>query len=212
MESFKEVHDMNNVFKPIYSAFTIFLMLTLIGVSIQAQNGRDPQNPPPSRNPEFPPGMHRQRQEDQRYEKARKRHDKARDMMLSLKIWKLTEALEINEKLAEKVYPRVRELENLRFQHLNELQKINQELRMTLDEDELKTEALKALVAQVKKLRLQQTAAEVDMLEKIFELLTPEQQAGFILVEADFHQNIRRFLHDRQGGFKDDPDEPEPPM
>lgn len=205
MESFKEVHDMNKAIKAFSSAFTICLMLVLMAPGVQAQGGRDSQNPPTPKNREFSPGMHRQRREGPR-------HETARDMMLSLKIWKLTEVLEINEKLAEKVYPRVRELENLRFQHLNELQKINQELRIALNKDGSKTEALKNLVDQAKKLRLQQTTAELEKLDKIFELLTPEQQAGFLLVEADFHQNIRRFLHDRQGGFKDDPDKPEMPM
>lgn len=179
------------------------LIMAFFSISVYAQNESVSTGDPPV-NCSFSPGMGRMHHEGPR-------HQKARDMMLSLKIWKLTEALEIDEKMAEKIYPRVRELEELRYQQLKDIQSANQELRMALEKGE-KTENLETMVDRIKKLRLQQATAELNRINEIFELLTLEQQAKFLLVEADFHQNIRRFLHDRKGGFKESGNASDMPM
>ncbi|MBN1879535.1 hypothetical protein JW823_05435 [bacterium] len=137
------------------------------------------------------------------------RREKAREMMMSLKIWKLTEDLQIDEKLSEKLYPRVRELDELRFQQMKEMEKLNEDLRMAVGQPGISQDRVKDLVKAVMKLRSDHVQAETQQISRIFELLDPQQQAKFLLLEADFHQNIRRFLRDQQREFRDDDPEPD---
>lgn len=130
-------------------------------------------------------------------------------MMMQLKIWKMTEELQVDEKLSEKLYPRVRELDSLRFEQSRQMESRMKALRTLLDQPEPNMEELKVIIQELQKMRLEHLTAETRHLERIFELLTPEQQARFMLLEADFHQNIRRFLRDQNREFREPGREPE---
>lgn len=144
-----------------------------------------------------------------RFRDARQQGDRhknrAREMVTTLKIWKITENLEVDETLAERLFPRVRDLENLRFEQQRELMDLTTQLRRKIQDTGVETEQLQKLSEQLKNLKVDHAIAERDMLDTVFELLNPQQRAEFLLLEAEFHQNMRRFLRDRKRGFQNQP-------
>jgi len=170
----------------------LMLLLTVSGAMAQEAN-------PPGETPSRPGQGQRQRMRDERMRGERMRHEKAREMMMSLKIWKLTEALEIDETLSATLYPRVRELEDLRFEQQKEVEKTTDELKQVLESPAPDPETLARLVGELKDMRFRHAREEKARLDRIYELLTMEQQAKFILVEAEFQDTVRRFLRERQG-------------
>ena len=193
---------MNKAYRQLYNIFIILMLIAIFTVPVVGQSGNDSVSAPPDYC-NMSQGMGGKRHEGPR-------HQRAREMMLSLKIWKLTDDLQIDEQLAEKIYPRVRKLEELRYQQMKDIQFANQELRMALERGD-QAETLRSLVEMAQKIRLQHATAEMKQLDEIFELLTVEQQAKFLLGEADFHQNLRRFLHDRRDDFKNGGNPEDPP-
>jgi len=127
------------------------------------------------------------------------RREKAREMMVSLKIWKLTEALSVDETLAEKLYPRIHELETLRYNQGQEFEEAVEALRAAVDPESPDPEAMTRRVRELRNIKLRHAAQEKEKLDQILELLTPGQQAHFFLVEADFQDNVRQFLRQRPG-------------
>lgn len=159
-----------------------------------------------------PPGRmgrgpeHRRRMGGERMRGERRRQQKAREMMLSLKIWKLTEALKVDEDLSQKLYPRVRELEDLRFEQQKEYEQTTEALKLALEAEPRDGERIQQLVDLLKTMRVRHVRAEQEKVERICSLLTLEQQAEYFMVEAEFNENVRRFLRERQG--RRQPDQP----
>jgi hypothetical protein len=163
----------------------------------------------------------RQRREFQGEEREERGHrprhhgrqkNRAREMMMTLKIWKITEALDVDELLAEKLFPRVRELENLRFEQHQELMELTRDLRGLLKKIDQDMDRIHSLSVHITNLKVEHAIAEREKLEAIFEVLSTEQQASFLLMEAEFHQKMSRFIRDRKrhpGKSPDIPDIPE---
>lgn len=129
--------------------------------------------------------------------------EKAHEMMMSMKIWKLTEELKIDEKLAEKFYPRVRELEQFRFDTRKEFSVLTDQLRELISTPDYDRNQLESLIGTLKEKQQALHAVEIQKMESIMGLLTLEQQARFILVEQEFHQDVRRFLREHKGRKRD---------
>ena len=177
------------------------LWISIVFVLILSVSGVFAQEPPPDE------GRKHERQSKHERQGKRGRHrqgppeynEKTREMMMSMKIWKLTEALNVDEKLAEKLYPRVRELEAFRFESQKELESLVKKLDRHMALEKTDMSEVEKLVDQIRSFRLNQSRIEQEKEDSIMSLLTVEQRAKYILVEANFHQNIRRFLREFRG-------------
>ncbi len=122
---------------------------------------------------------------------------KVRKSLLTLKIWKLTEALSVDENLAEKLFPCIRELEQMRFDQEQERNRDMEELRQLL-ENESDRRSIEKKLLEIKRKQEKTRQAIQKEREKIMHLLTIEQQAKYLLVEHDFPRTVRRFMKERR--------------
>jgi len=177
-----------NVRNTVVGALLIMLLVSF-NCQIQAED----------RGSDHSPGEHRMKNRPPRHNFD---SEKARKKIIALKIWKLTEELEIDDNLAQKMYPKIRELEALRFNAQKEMTQLVSELTLLLESEEVEADKLAEKVAQMKEHNRQHRDREVELKDSIMELLTVEQQAKYILVEHEFHQDIRRFLKERRSERK----------
>ncbi|MBN1295458.1 hypothetical protein JXA80_01680, partial [bacterium] len=124
--------------------------------------------------------------------------EKAREMMLSLKIWKVTEELAVDDALATRLYPAIRELEDVRFELRQSMERDAIVLRDALGVEPLDSDAVTRAVQTTKEHRRGYMRREFEKIDTILAMLTVEQQARFLLLEMEFEDDVRQFLRERR--------------
>ena len=118
----------------------------------------------------------------------------ARDMLQALKIWKITQELNVSEEFAQKLYPRLDQLHKLHEHQMEENKRSVAEMRQLVQSgkasDSDYNEALKKFNA-LKDLHRKQIKDAEDLL---FSLFTPEQKIKYILLERDFPKKVREYM------------------
>ncbi|MBN1551425.1 hypothetical protein JW979_08150 [bacterium] len=128
-----------------------------------------------------------------RRNRERDEPQKAHEMMETLKIWRLTEELNINSELAERFFPKVRELEKQRMEHENEIRKCLENLR-NLSVKDNKTSEINQEISKYFEMRERHHHETDAMIKEILKLLTPVQQAKYLIFEDEFPRKIREFM------------------
>jgi hypothetical protein len=129
------------------------------------------------------------------------KREEAQKMMESLKIWKITEELGVDEKLSEKLFPRVRELEAARHKLFEELEKSLDELKSLTNQTPIDEAKLSVTIDRFKKLREANEKKISESIDKVLELLTIEQKAKFLIIDQEFPHRVREFLRNRECKF-----------
>ncbi len=150
----------------------------------------DPSMPPPPSDPRS----------------GRNRGDKkedARHMMEALKIWKVTQELDVDEALSEKLYPRLRKIEKSRFENDMQNRANIDVIKKILETKPLDAEKLKQAMAQFQKERIENEKRLEELQNSVLELLNVEQQARYLVIEEEFPRQIRDYLrHRNEKGHK----------
>jgi flagellar biosynthesis component FlhA len=128
------------------------------------------------------------------------RRDEVSRMVDTIKIWKITEELDVGEDLAQMLFPRIRKLEKMRKEfHITRLESINQ-LKKILETVTEPTQIEKAIQNHKELIEKSEIALRAQM-DKTLEILTPEQQLRFLILDDEFPHRIREFM--RQHRQKD---------
>ncbi len=122
-----------------------------------------------------------------------KRRQDAREMMESIRIWKITQELEVDEALASRLFPRINESNRIRRQTDRDIAQSLAQLQALIDrgasDSELNTGLEK--VSQVRESGMQAIRKSED---RIMELLTPKQKAKYLVLESEFPRKVRDFM------------------
>lgn len=161
--------------------------LALLYMGIPPVNGQGPNCPGEGERGRMRPEM--------------ERGERARQMIQSLKIWKVTELLDVDEKLAEKLYPRIREQERIRRESDEMIRDGIRAIQTELDKTPPNEQALKKAVDHFAALRMKIARRDQEALNRILELLTVEQRAKYLVLEEEFPRMIRKFLRNRGEGM-----------
>ncbi len=129
---------------------------------------------------------------------------RAQEMMESLRVWKVTEILEVDEKLAEKLYPRIREQGKIRRESDEMLLEGIRNLQRLLDQNPLDEKALNEAMDGYMALKVQRAVIDQKAMNRILELLTVKQRAQYLVIDEEFPKMVRKFLKQRGRGMEPD--------
>jgi len=140
--------------------------------------GDDP--PPPLEGDESPP--------------SREKRQQIRKRIELIRMWRLTEELDLTEETGAKLFPILRTYDEKRIALQRERHNIMDRLRKALEDEATPDEAIEATME-----TLDNNASAVsDLLrqqrEELKGVLSTRQQAKFILFQRDFHREIRKII------------------
>jgi hypothetical protein len=125
--------------------------------------------------------------------------EKVRKRVEMVRIWKLTEALDLDEKTASKLFPVLRKYDKKRMQLQREKFKLMRRTRqMESGRAGEKVDAEK-LLKQVEKNRAAMMAMEKDQNKELKKVLTPGQMVKYIAFEERFRREMRQMLRESRG-------------
>ncbi len=144
------------------------IVFLLLGATVSAQEGSPTQN-------------------------DHKRREDAREMMESIRIWKITQELEVDESLASRLFPRINESNRIRRQTDRDIAKSLAELQVLIEKG-APDSALNAGLENVIQVRENGMRAIRQSEDRIMELLTPKQKAKYLVLESEFPRKVRDFM------------------
>lgn len=118
--------------------------------------------------------------------------EKIRERVESLRIWKLTKALDLDEKTSSKLFPLLNKYDRRRAEIEHALRSDMKDLRDSLQER--REGRLKSILDKLEhNHRALQTLNDEERTE-LKSILTVEQQAKFILFQQEFSRDLRRII------------------
>ena len=162
-------------------------VLTMTGMPVLAQQTSGPTAGAlsPESGPGGPPS-------EERREEVRKKIE-------AVRIWRLTEDLKLDTSTSAKLSSLLSSLDQKRHDTMRAQMKTIRELRALLKTAKPDDAAIKALLEKLEKNHREIQALKDQELKGVKELLTIEQQAGFLLFQHDFQHEMRGMIHAARG-------------
>lgn len=148
-----------------------------------------------------------------------------RRLIETIKIWKMTEALNLDEDQAAKLFPKLAQLEASRREFHRQQRMLRDELTELLKQQPLRDQEVKARLERLERSEIDFRGREQVIRAGLRSVLSVEQQARLALFEDRFESEMRRAIQDlrqRHRGFPPDPGQgieapgskaqPRPPM
>ncbi len=148
-----------------------------------------------------------------------------RRLIETIKIWKMTEALNLDEDQAAKLFPKLAQLEASRREFHRQQRVLRDELTELLKQQPLRDQEVKARLERLERAEIDFRGREQVIRGGVRSILSVEQQARLALFEDRFESEMRRAIQDlrqrhrglppgpRQGIEAPGPkDQPPPPM
>jgi hypothetical protein len=111
-----------------------------------------------------------------------------------IRMWKLTEDLDLSEEVGAKLFPILHKYDEKRVALNKERHDIFSQLRKALENEASSDEAIEGVMEKLEK----NTLAELNLIrqqrKELKGILTPKQQAKFILFQREFHREIRKII------------------
>ena len=161
--------------------FGVFIVLTLTFFTGQAFCQSEDFDKPPSK---------------EQIKKIRKR-------VAILKLWKLTQALDLDEATAAKLFPLINKYDKKRFVIEQSMRKDMKKLRRSVDT--ANPEKLEELIRRIEGNHRELQAINYQQLEKLREVLPVRKHAKFIIFKQDFNREMRKIIREarkKKGKFK----------
>ncbi|MFQ6608743.1 MAG: hypothetical protein ACE5EE_09430 [Fidelibacterota bacterium] len=120
-----------------------------------------------------------------------------RDRIEMMKMWRLTDELEMTEEQADKFFPKYRML----MSSLEEISKQQHELMEQIGElserDEVNSEKLHSLVKKAGEFEKKKIDLKYEFFAETGNFFTPEQQARYVVFEQQFRRQLKKGIRDR---------------
>ncbi len=126
-----------------------------------------------------------------------------RRLIETIRIWKMTEALNLNEDQAVKLFPKLTQLETSRREFHNRQHLVRGELAELLKQRPLRDQEIKMKLEELERIDAEFKGRERAVKNELRLILSVEQQARLALFEERFDMEMRRTIQDlrlrRQG-------------
>lgn len=119
-----------------------------------------------------------------------------RRLIETIKIWKMTEALNLNEHQAAKLFPRLAQLEASRREFHRQQRMLRDELSELLKQQPLRDQEVKARLERLERTEIDFREREQAIRGGLRTILSVEQQARLALFEDRFETEMRRAIQD----------------
>ena len=119
--------------------------------------------------------------------------EKSYRMIEAIKIWKLTEILDLNSEQMEQFFPKLRKHEEHRKNTFSERRILLQELRELLDQEKSDKNILTS-INKITEFDKKKRDEEEKLKKEVMEVLSVKQQAKFLLFEERFEGEIRKII------------------
>ena len=117
----------------------------------------------------------------------------------AIKIWKLTEVLDLNEEQSEKFFPRMRKLEKARRKTFAERRKLLGDLSQLLGEKE-SDKSIQIGIEKIINFDKKQRKEEEKLREDVMSVLSIRQQAKLLLFEERFGEEVKKIIKGLRNG------------
>ncbi len=192
------------------------VVLTMAGISAYAQQGQRPM-------PAQPGGQY---EEDTNFDGAPgpggppsgQQREEVRKKMEAVRMWRLTEALKLDEKTSAKLAAVLGSLDQRRGALMTESRETLRELRSSLKEGNPDEKKLKTALEKIRKNQDEMMDLRKKELNKIKDILTVEQQARYLVFQHEFQREMRGMIAGARGegrggkGMRGGPNRPGGPM
>ncbi len=142
-------------------------MCAMLGAGVYAQEQAEPARP------ENPEGI-----------------SKMREMIKTVRIWKMTEELQLTEEQCYKIFPMMAKAEDEKKELKKKNKEIIDELRTIIGKKDANQKQIKDTIERLKKNTEEIRKKKEQTRDSIEKELTPEQQARYILFISDFHKKM----------------------
>ncbi len=119
-----------------------------------------------------------------------------RRLIETIKIWKMTEALNLDEDQAAKLFPRLAQLEASRREFHRQQRILRDELTELLKQQPLRDQEVKARLERLERAEIDFRGREQVIKGGLRSILSVEQQARLALFEDRFESEMRRAIQD----------------
>lgn len=120
----------------------------------------------------------------------------ARRLIETIKIWKMTEALNLNEHQAARLFPKLAQLEASRREFHRQQRMLRDELSELLKQQPLRDQEVKARLERLERTEIDFREREQAIRGGLRTILSVEQQARLALFEDRFETEMRRAIQD----------------
>ncbi len=121
-----------------------------------------------------------------------------REIIEKVRIYRLTEELDLNEEQAAKFFPRLKDIRKTEQMFHKQKMEIVRELKELLKEGAKEQEIIKVL-NKFQELQKKRFESQLKEIEGIRNILTPEQQARFLVFQEEFEKEIRDLIKEVKG-------------
>jgi Spy/CpxP family protein refolding chaperone len=128
---------------------------------------------------------------------TKQQRDRVRKRIETLKMWKLTKALDIDETTSAKLFPLLNRYDKRKAEIHQNIRKGMREMRSSLKEN--RTEGLKNTLAMLEENHKALQSINDEEWAEMKKVLTVEQQAKFILFKQEFDRDVRKVISDAKG-------------
>ena len=137
------------------------------------------------------------RQKDQR---GTRDHPRAmRERIEAMRMWKLTEYLELSTEQAEKFFPRTREHQQEMEVIIERQEELYQNFQKLIDEGKAKDRDVDRYIAEMVQLEKSQLDLRVKHMQSLKDILTDEQLAKFAVFNKHFRRQLRFQIEEELG-------------
>ncbi len=123
-----------------------------------------------------------------------KQRERVRERIEMMKMWKLTEALDLDEQTAQKLFPLLNTYEEQNRQLRQKRTGLIKQMQAEIGKEKADPAALKKLVDEFKKNELEITRSRNQQIDDISTVLSEEQVAKLIVFVPQFEKNVRNMM------------------
>lgn len=174
-------------------AGTVFLM-GLITPVIFAQFGG-----PPWPEQEKSPAPKEKKWDTQESKREDYRKEDVKEILETMRVWKMTKALELTEEQSLKLFPKIHESDKLKEELGKKRMEIFTQLEKFLKEEKPDQTKISELLNTMDKAESEMRAKEDKLKEELKTILSTVQQAKFYIFQKNFEEDVRRMIAELRG-------------
>jgi len=129
---------------------------------------------------------------------------RVRKKVEALRAWRLTEDLDLNEETTARLFPAIRETDEVRVEIEKDNRELLRNLRFLLKSENIDQGEIDRVLDQLLENNERKNSNEKRHLEKVRIILTPEKTARYIIFQFRFQQELKKLIQEkgqhRKGG------------
>lgn len=133
-----------------------------------------------------------------------------REMVETIRIYKITEELNLTEDQSMRFFPKLKEMRIVKEEFNQTRIKLTEQLEGYLKDPNKFTKDIKSIITEIETNELKLREKENRIKKEINNILTPEQQAKFMLFQMRFNQEMREMVGKAKGFRKNIQDKEHP--